>query len=83
MIRKDKIPTSWPYHPVDLDKESFVVPDYLQHFVLSLLTGNPENEKSSNRLVMLMQSFSQDFIYIYSKLWSTKASETPVVPVCS
>jgi len=27
--KKDKIPTSWPCHPVDVDKESFVVLDYI------------------------------------------------------
>jgi len=65
-IRKDKLPTSWRYHPVDVDKESFVVPDYLQRFLLGLLTGDSENEKPSNRVVMLMQSFSQNFMYAVS-----------------
>ena len=66
VIRTDKIPTSWPYHPVDIDKESFVVPSYLQPFMLDSLTADPENEKPSNKVVMLMQSFSQDFMYAVS-----------------
>ena len=37
MIRKYKIATSWPYYPIDVDKASFVIPDYL---VLGFLTDN-------------------------------------------
>ena len=48
---------------VDVDKESFVVPDYIHRFMRGPLTDDPENEKPSNRIVMLMESFSQDFVY--------------------
>ena len=65
LTRKDIIPTSRPYHPVDVDKD-VVVPDYLQPFILGFFTDDPENEKPSNRVVMRMQSFGQDFIWAVS-----------------
>lgn len=66
IIQKNKLPTLWPYHPIDADNDSFEVPEHLQRFFLGLLTGNPKNEEPSNRVITLVQSFSQDIIYAVS-----------------
>ena len=66
MIKSCKFPTPWPYHPVDVDNELFEIPGNLQRFMLGLLTGSPETKEPSNRVTMLMKSFSQDFIYAVS-----------------
>lgn len=62
-IKNDVKESPWPCHPSDVDSQSFHVPDYLQRFFLGLLTGDVKKENYSERVNMLVQSFSHDFIY--------------------
>lgn len=62
-IKDEKKTTTWPYHPSDVEKESFIAPEYLRWFLISLLTGDPEHKHPSRRVTMLMESFSQDVVY--------------------
>ena len=50
--------------------------------MLDLLAGDPENKTPSNRVIVLVQSFSQDN-KLCNKLWATKAPETSFAPICS
>ena len=58
-----KTTTTWPYHPSYVEKESFTAPEYLQQFLIGLLTADPEHKHQSLRVRMLMESFSQDVVY--------------------
>ena len=62
-IKDDVKETPWPCHPSDVDPQSYEVPDYLQRFFMGLLTGNATNQKPSQRVDRLTQSFSQDLVY--------------------
>ena len=62
-IRDDVKETPWPCHPSDVDTQSYEVSYYLQRFFMGLLTGNATNEKPSQRVDRLTQSFSQDLVY--------------------
>ena len=64
-IKDMEKPDVWPYHPSDVTQNSLVIPPELQRFYLGLLTGKPE-QKCSQRVEMLMKSFSQDVIYAVS-----------------
>ena len=59
----------WPYHPSDVDKECFEVPDHLERIFVGLLTGDPENKCPPQRVKMLIQLFSQDIIYAVTCIW--------------
>lgn len=62
-IKKDSKETPWPYHPHHADPESFIVPDYLKRFFLNLLTDKGNKQDPPERVLRLIQSFSQDLIY--------------------
>ena len=62
-IKQDMQSTPWPYHPSDVDRECFTVPDHLQRFFLGLLTGDPENKNPSQRVKIVIESLSQDIVY--------------------
>ena len=62
-IRDDVKETPWPCYPSDIDPQSYEVSYYLQRFFMGLLTGNATNEKPSQRVDRLTQSFSQDLVY--------------------
>ena len=62
-IKKDPKETPWPYHPHDVDPESFIVPQYLKRFFLNLLTDKGNQQDPAGRVLRLIQSFSQDLIY--------------------
>jgi hypothetical protein len=53
--------TSWPIHPSDLDIQSFSVPEYLNGFLLGLLTTDVAHP--SKRVKNFVSSFSQDIVY--------------------
>lgn len=57
-------PVHWPYHPSNTSKESVIIPDEMRRFFNNLLTGNRTNMKSTSQKVdILIQSFSQDLIH--------------------
>ena len=62
-IKDEKKTTIWPYHPSDVEKESFTAPEYLRRFLIGLLTGDPEQKHPSRRVTMLTESFRQDVVY--------------------
>ena len=61
VIRRDMKPTAWPCNPSDLSN-AVEMPTQLHCFLVGLLTGNPQNEKPSERVSNLIQSFGQDLI---------------------
>ncbi len=56
-------PNRWPYQPMDTTRESIVVPAELERFLTNLLTGNSSKQAASQKVGMLIESFSQDLIY--------------------
>jgi hypothetical protein len=62
-IQKDAKETPWPFYPHDADPELFVVPEYLKRFFLNLLTDKGNKQYPPQRVLRLIQSFSQDMIY--------------------
>ncbi len=64
VIKEDIKPTTWPYHPSDVN--STCIPHYLERFLTGLLTGDPDVKSRSHRVSTLVQSFSQDMIYAVS-----------------
>ena len=80
-IQCDKKPSPWPYHPHDVHSESFNVPQYLERFLMGLLTDDAQNKAPTQRVSNLIQSFSQDMICAVTG--GNKDSQTLVITLCS
>ena len=61
-IQRRTRPSPWPDHPSDADIDIPVLP-ISQRFLLGLLTGDDNATSHSERVEILSQYISQDFIY--------------------
>lgn len=53
----------WPYHPADTNKDAVIVPNELKQFFGNLLTSKFNKTSTSQKVDLLIESFSQDLIY--------------------
>lgn len=55
--------TPWPFHPSDVNKTYYSMPQQLELFLMGLLTGDCHNKMPSKKNTLLIKSFSQDLVY--------------------